>query len=150
MKTNEYLVGFENLNLFTLMEWKPFYENEKKHYSEKVCTELDSSFGSLKQNSENGVSNFFLENITTFSEVRKYKGKQLVDMDEVEHAATVKNIFDQLENFDVTPIAYEVKKDAVLLCWYVLPVLRAFNDYGILLPDYMDDFRVDDSGRGKE
>lgn len=130
MKTNVYLVRFENFNLFTLMEGEPFYENERQHYSEKTYTELDSSFGSLKQNSEKGLSNFFLENMTTFSEVRKYKGKQLVDMDEVEHAATVKNTFDQLENFDVTPIAYEVKKDAVLLYRHVLPVLRAFNDYG--------------------
>lgn len=145
MKTSEFLTRFENVKLYSPAERETFYEKAQQSYSKKVWSEWDSVFG----RSENRMSDFFLENVTTFSEVRTYNGKCLVDMDETERAATVESIFEQLEKFDVTPIAYEVKKDSVLLCWYVLPVLRPFNDYGILLPDYLDNFKMDDSKRGE-
>lgn len=145
MKTSEILARFENLKLHTPEKWEPFYEKAKQSYTEENWNDWDSVFG----RSEGKESKFLLENVTTFSEVRKYNGKSLVDMNEVEHASTVKNIFDKLERFEVTPIAYEVKKDSVLLCWYVLPVLRPFNDYGILLPDYLDDFKIEDAKRGE-
>lgn len=145
MKTSKILARFENLKLHTPKVWEPFYEKAKKNYNEELWNDWDSFFG----RSEGNKSKFLLENVTTFSEVRKYDGKCLVDMDENEHAEAVESIFEQLKKFDVTPIAYEVKKDSVILCWYVLPVLRPFNDYGILLPDYLDDFKIDDSKRGE-
>ncbi|MGE8052879.1 hypothetical protein ACQKOD_02745 [Bacillus mycoides] len=150
MKISEYLVRFNNLKLVIPKEHELFYERAKQCCSEEKWKEFDSCFGVSEQNSENGVSDFFMENVTTFSEISKYKGKLLVDMGEIEHTAAVKSIFEQLENFEVTPIAFEVKKEAVVLCWYVLPALKAFNDYGILLSDYLDEVRIDDFGRGEE
>lgn len=116
-----------------------YYEKAQEYYSEEQCMQFDQYFGARDEVSENGASNFFLENVMTFSEVKKYKGIRLADLDEREHKEAVENIISQIHQFEINPVGYEVKKDAVIFCWYVLPFLRAFPDYVILLPDYMED-----------
>ncbi|WP_223553881.1 hypothetical protein [Lysinibacillus sphaericus] len=144
MKTSEIITKYYKGDLVVLKKHEAYYKLAQQLYTEDKCKELDTAFGTSEHNSENGISNFSLENVTTFSEVKKYQGKLLIEMDETEHSVVVKNIIDQLGQFDVSPIGYEIKKEAVVLCWYVLPVLRAFNDYSVLLPDYTDDFLGDE------
>lgn len=138
METEKIISEFYKGKLVFREDLDKYYENAQKYYSEETCKKLDQCIGSRKEVSEKGKSNFFLENVTTFSEVKKYKGINLADMNAMEHRKAVESIINQISEFDINPVGYEVKKDAVVFCWYVMPVLRAFPDYVILLPEYFD------------
>lgn len=68
-----------------------------------------------------------LKNIMMFAEITRYKNTLLSDMDEEERDATNQLIIDNLNRFHVVPVGYEIKKDSILIAWYLSNVINSFR-----------------------
>ncbi|TYS18051.1 hypothetical protein FZC78_09495 [Rossellomorea vietnamensis] len=68
-----------------------------------------------------------LKNLMAFAEVTRYKERLLADMTVEERDEVTKRIIKNLDEFHVKPVGYEIKKDSIVVAWYLNSVINTFR-----------------------
>ena len=68
-----------------------------------------------------------LKNVMIFSEITRFRDTLLADMPYEERSKINQLIVDNLSKFHIKPIAYEIKRDVIVLAWYLENVISAFK-----------------------
>ncbi|MCA0151352.1 hypothetical protein LCD52_21870 [Rossellomorea vietnamensis] len=83
---------------------------------------------------ENGENDFAvlddvntLKNLMAFAEITRYKETLLVDMTEKDRNEVTQRIINNLDMFHVKPVGYEIKKDSIVVAWYLNSVINTFT-----------------------
>ncbi|WP_112182538.1 hypothetical protein [Paraliobacillus zengyii] len=68
-----------------------------------------------------------LKNLMAFAEINSFKEILLVDMTENERYEVTQRIINNLDKFHVKPVGYEIKKDSIVIAWYLNSVINTFT-----------------------
>ncbi|MGW6190585.1 hypothetical protein ACWFRC_07520 [Bacillus cereus] len=68
-----------------------------------------------------------LKNLMVFAEINRYKETLFSDMDDDERDKTIQLIINNLGDFHVKPIGYEIKYDSIIVAWYLNSVINTFT-----------------------
>ncbi|OXS60822.1 hypothetical protein B0G93_10799 [Bacillus sp. V-88] len=68
-----------------------------------------------------------LKNIMLFAEINRYRGRLLTDINAEERNEVDRLIIEHLNQFHIRPIGYEVKRDVIVIAWYMEDVMSTYN-----------------------
>lgn len=68
-----------------------------------------------------------LKNVMIFAEINRYRETLLVDFQEEDRNKVIGLIIENLNEFHVKPVAYEVKGDSIIVAWYLRSVINTFR-----------------------
>ncbi|MFJ7725878.1 hypothetical protein ACIQXV_06905 [Neobacillus sp. NPDC097160] len=128
-QTQKYYKG--NLTFFDDAQ-KQVEELENIYKKEKRLMELNP-FGDEIADSD-GKNDFAvldnvntLKNLMAFAEITRYREDLLAEMPEDGKRKVIQLIIDNLKMFHVKPVAYEIKKDSIIVAWYLNSVINTFT-----------------------